>query len=124
MPKPRFEWTGNYVGSRPEAILIERLLYKRPGFDAIDIPAGFTTDFASVPRCLSWFISPTDKGFAHAGIIHDWCYREGPYSQATADVMFRELLIKWGAPTYKAWLAYFALRMFGRKNFTTKNYEG
>lgn len=37
----------------------------------ITIPVGFKTDFASVPRLLSWLILPFGK-YSKAAIIHDY----------------------------------------------------
>lgn len=124
IPRPAFRWRDEYAAGNRIAELAEAVEIELDGYKPIVVPVGFITDFSSVPRILSWFIAPNDRGFAEAGIVHDWLYRHGPYSQANADLIFRELLIKWGAPPRRAWLAYFSLRVFGWRNFTTKNYKG
>ncbi len=40
--------------------------------DVIDVPLGFRTDFASVPRPLWWIIRR--GAVRHAAIIHDYLY--------------------------------------------------
>ncbi|WP_139385602.1 DUF1353 domain-containing protein, partial [Salmonella enterica] len=41
--------------------------------DVIEVPAGFVTDFASVPR-IFWTILPSDGKYAKAAIIYDYLY--------------------------------------------------
>jgi len=120
LPLPVISPTRQYHSGRRIFRLLTDFTIERPGFLPVVVPTGFESDLSSVPRCLSWFISPDDEGFLEAGIVHDWLYRHGPYSRAQADLIFRELLVDWSVPPYKAWLAYVALRCFGRKHFTTK----
>lgn len=40
----------------------------------IDVPAGFETDFASVPRVF-WNILPPTGSYGKAAVIHDYLYR-------------------------------------------------
>jgi hypothetical protein len=37
----------------------------------VDVPGGFTTNFASIPRSLRAIFSPTDKDYAQIAIVHD-----------------------------------------------------
>ena len=39
------------------------------------VPAGFWTDFASIPKCFRSLISPLDEHLK-AAILHDWLYYE------------------------------------------------
>jgi hypothetical protein len=39
----------------------------------IQVPVGFMTDFASVPRLL-WVIIPQWGKYGNAAVIHDYCY--------------------------------------------------
>lgn len=41
---------------------------------AFQIPKGFKTDFASIPRPLWFFIAPSDESILVASIAHDYLY--------------------------------------------------
>ena len=62
----------------------------------LDIPAGFVTDFNSVPRVLWNILPPTEAG--EPAIAHDWLYRYGktpdgrPVTRDQADAVYQELL--------------------------------
>lgn len=43
---------------------------------SVVIPAGFITDFASIPRGL-WNILPPTGGYGKAAVVHDYLYRGG-----------------------------------------------
>ena len=43
---------------------------------AVVVPAGYVTDFASIPRAVHFIISPFGK-HAEAAVIHDWLYALG-----------------------------------------------
>ena len=77
------------------------------------IPAGTTTDFASVPRLLWWLFPPHDKDYLVASIVHDFFYRTQIRSRKEADEIFLKLMLKNGTPKWKAYLMYGAVRIFG-----------
>jgi Protein of unknown function (DUF1353) len=54
---------------------------------AITVPAGFVSDFASVPSYFWWALPPTGR-YGHAAILHDWLYWEQSCSRAVADRVF------------------------------------
>lgn len=86
------------------------------------VPAGFETDFASVPRPFWSFISPTgDHG--PAAVLHDWLYWEQERAGVTreqADEIFLEVMAAHGVLLSKRRAMYRAVRIFGgsawRKN--------
>lgn len=41
--------------------------------NSIDVPIGFMTDFASVPRPL-WALLPKWGKYGNTAVIHDYCY--------------------------------------------------
>lgn len=43
------------------------------GDEAVVIPAGFVTDFASIPRAL-WPLLPPTGAYGKAAVVHDWLY--------------------------------------------------
>lgn len=55
--------------------------------NTVNVPAGFLTDFASVPRPLWWFI-PTWGRYGNAAVIHDFCYWDQRRGRKESDVTF------------------------------------
>ena len=55
---------------------------------AVNVPAGFVTDLASVPR-IFWSIFRPDGEYAHAAIIHDYLYWDQRGRKADADLIFK-----------------------------------
>jgi len=103
----------------------------------ITVPAGYITDLASVPRAAWAFISPFDV--ARSAVIHDMLYEyintqletvnnsaaaeRGPATKkereeyrAIADHVFKVAMknSEPSVPGWKIYLAYWAVRMFGR----------
>jgi len=63
--------------------------------NGISVPAGFITDFASVPRAL-WNIYPPWWTYGPAAIIHDWLYWDQKYQRSWADFVLHEAMIASG----------------------------
>jgi hypothetical protein len=59
--------------------------------DIIDTPAGFVTDFASVPRLPIAYWLFGNRANSPAA-THDDLYRTGKYSRKTSDLIFREAI--------------------------------
>lgn len=79
------------------------------------IPAGFKTDFASLPplaRFVVWLM-----GLQHivtiAAIVHDYFYATHAVARAVADGIFRQMLGEFGAPRWFAKAVEIAVRVFG-----------
>ena len=87
----------------------------------LSIPAGFKSDGASVPR-LFWRVvfPPGDACALRAAIIHDYIYRHHPtgWTRKAADDLFRDLLIQDGTPLFRAYAAYYAVRLFGGRSWS------
>ena len=81
--------------------------------DKIIVPAGFVTDFASVPR-LFWSILPRIGKHASASIIHDYLYFSHERTKKEADDIFYEGMIVLGVGKWKASIMKDAVRIFGR----------
>ena len=84
------------------------------------IPAGFVTDFASVPRLPLVFLLAGDT--AHeAAVVHDYLYRRAPLigtpprpiTRAEADAVFLEAMQATGIPAWRRRLMYAAVRAGG-----------
>jgi len=71
--------TGKRRDNRPLYVLLETFVYEL-GYKGsgiiITVPAGFETDFASIPSFADdWFgLDPTDKIVKKAAVIHDYLY--------------------------------------------------
>lgn len=79
-------------GARALWRLLEPLSYDSPRLGrTVTVPAGFVTDFASVPRLPLAFLMAGDK--AHeAAVVHDWLYTTHETDRATADAVFRDAI--------------------------------
>lgn len=84
----------------------------------IDVPKGFVTDFASVPRVF-WTIFPPDGSYTMSAVLHDYLYnqkghiREKVYSRKQCDQIFREAMKVLGVNILTRNTIYRAVRMFG-----------
>jgi len=82
----------------------------------LTVPAGFSSDGASVPRFFWRLIFPPgDQKALRAAFVHDWLYRTHPdgWSREAADMLFLNLLLKNGMPKFRAVLAWLGVRLFG-----------
>lgn len=80
------------------------------------VPAGFKTDFASVPRIpiAYWLTGDT----AHpAAVIHDWLYSTGEFSREKTDAILLEAMAADGVPVWRRYVMYWAVRAFGSNHF-------
>ena len=83
----------------------------------IDVPAGFVTDFASVPQGFRFYVGRTGK-HALAAVVHDYLYKtqfiDGtPIERKTADKIFLEAMKVSGVRWTKRRIMYRAVRLFG-----------
>jgi hypothetical protein len=85
--------------------------------EVVEVPAGFGTDFVSVPWFVRWAVSTWEKT-ARAAVVHDFLYSSPgraayPYSRFESDAIFLEVL---GVVKHKQrWLAWATVRAFGWK---------
>lgn len=103
--------------------------------ETICIPAGFVTDFASIPRLL-WNLLPPTGSYGKAAVVHDWLYRHCgmvtistplqhdvkgvTYSRAECDEIFREAMEVLGVGWFTRQTIYRAVRMFGGSSYRCK----
>jgi hypothetical protein len=92
--------------------VVEPLVY-RGQQDTFVVPAGFRTDFASVPRIVVWLI-PRFGRYTLAAVLHDWLVGTGIDSGAVsardADGLFRRVLRELGVPPVRRWLMWTGVR--------------
>ncbi|MCM6773254.1 DUF1353 domain-containing protein [Nocardia sp. CDC159] len=77
------------------------------------IPAGFLTDFASVPRVLVWLI-PRYGAYTRAAILHDYLCQSGVVSLRDADGLFRRVLREAGVSLPQRWMMWTGVRAASR----------
>jgi hypothetical protein len=84
------------------------------------VPAGFVTDYASVPRVPLVFLLFGDCGHP-AAVLHDHRYSMHDVTRETADLLFHEALLATDVPTWRAALMYAAVREFGLSHWEAAN---
>jgi hypothetical protein len=74
-----------------------------PSPEVIRIPAGFETDFASIPRPLWIILPPYDAEYGKAAVVHDWLWQQSRSKQdrRRAAVVFGDALRVLAAPLWK-----------------------
>jgi hypothetical protein len=76
------------------------------------VPAGFETDFSSVPRTPVAFLLTADS--AHeASTVHDALYSFHWVPRNVADAVLREASLVSGVPAWRAALMFYGVRAFG-----------
>ena len=102
--------------------LLEELRYRTPRGALVTVPAGFITDFASIPR-IFWPLVPPLGRYNRATVLHDWLYRQAQMPTAQggwravdrveADRLLREAMVEGGVPWLTRWLIYLGVRLGG-----------
>ncbi|MBK8893737.1 MAG: DUF1353 domain-containing protein [Propionivibrio sp.] len=101
---------------RGEWRLFEPFAYVSDKIGVVSVPAGFQTDFASVPRAPVMFWLAADS--AHqAAVIHDYLYATASVSRADADDVLLEAMEAEGVPAWRRWGMYLAVRAFGGSHY-------
>ena len=83
-----------------------------------NIPAGFVTDFASVPRVPIIYELFGDKAH-HESVVHDFIYQTHATIRGTADKVFKEAMILRGKPGYVVWGMYWGVVLGGWNSYRT-----
>ena len=80
--------------------------------DFVLVPAGFRTDFASVPGLFRGALD-TDNAVSPAALVHDWLYTCQLLPRDQADEVFRVALIANRVPRWKARVYWLGVRAGG-----------
>lgn len=99
--------------------LLDPLVFYTDNGDCIEVPAGFESDGASVPKAF-WSRYPPFGKYLRAAIVHDLCCVQGhagkcAYSSTEAADIFKQAMICCGVGRFKAWKMATAVKLFGPK---------
>ena len=100
-----------FINGKPRAFLDKEL--QAGGWC---VPAGFQTDFASIPR-IFWNILPPIGPYAQAAVVHDYLYQQGFVDRKTAELTFLEIMKNDGVNCFVRYLMYAAVRVFGGSHY-------
>jgi hypothetical protein len=105
---------GGMRGDSRLFILLAVYRYLSDRFGEIEVPAGFITDGASVPR-IFWNIFAPFGDYFCAAIIHDFLYSKHNRHRhrAECDLIFLEAMEAAGVPWLRRRLIYRAVRLGG-----------
>ena len=91
------------------------LIYRSDTLGLIAVPAGFQTDFASVPRIPLIYEAWGDRAHREA-VIHDYLYRKDSIpvvDRSMADSVFKEAMKATGKPWRIWWFMWLGVRAGG-----------
>jgi hypothetical protein len=113
----RFEDVGEIAGDGKWAKLLEPLRYHDDSGRIHEVPAGFRTDFASIPRVL-WSLvgGPAEGKYRRAAVLHDYLYAlagSTGITRAECDRLFHEVMLASGVGRVTAWTLYAGVRAGG-----------
>ena len=96
-------------------ILDDVLLYESDLLACIvEIPAGFSSDGASVPKALWWMYHPFGR-YLRAAVVHDWFCVTQSINYKEAALVFREAMKVCGVNKWRRNKMYWAVKLFGPK---------
>jgi len=85
--------------------------------DVVLVPAGFVTDYASVPRAplTYWLFGGVGD---EAAVVHDYLYETGAVPREKADAVYGEALAAGGVPAWRRGPMVLAVRVFGAGRYS------
>lgn len=97
--------------------LLQPLIFESALGGEIIVPAGFVTDFSSVPRLpLAYWL--TGNTSHRSAVIHDYLYHTGTVSREMADRIFLEAMKSRNVPAWRRSSMYWAVRLFGYNSYS------
>lgn len=84
-------------------------------FKNIQVPSGFVTNGADIPRFLWSVYPPNQSDFMKAVVVHDYLCDKGKYS--LADQLFKEALQEAGAHRFTVFVFYTAVNVYHRVKY-------
>ena len=83
-----------------------------PSDEIVKVPAGFITDFASVPKIFHSILPPTGP-YKAAAMVHDFCYQTAIYSKTKSDLIFLEGMKVLNVSMWIRQLMFYSVFLFG-----------
>jgi hypothetical protein len=105
-------WGHEYEDGRREFLLLSRFRQVHLDGTVDEIPAGFGSDGASIPRSL-WRLESPYGPLLEPAIAHDYRYRLKIGKRKQADLYFREGMAVTAVAKWKRPLIYEGVRWFG-----------
>lgn len=101
----------------PIYVLLKPISWKPTGantatYSSVEVPAGFVTDFASIPRVF-WSLLRPDAEYTYPAIIHDYLYWMQERPREVADNIFRLAMEDFKIETITATAIFKAIRAGG-----------
>lgn len=81
-------------------------------YQAVEVPTGFVTDFASIPRVF-WSMLRPDGEYAYAAVVHDFLYWTQTRPREVADTIFLLAMKDFGIGEVTIRTIYDAVRLGG-----------
>ena len=108
----KVEWLNTDDDDTPQWRLLEPLRYYSSLLgQTVEVPAGFVTDFASVPRApIAYFLCGNTGN--RAAVVHDYLCRTGTVEREKADKVFKEALSASGVDSWRAQVMYLAVSQY------------
>lgn len=79
---------------------------------SVNVPVGFVTDFASIPR-IFWSLLPPDGKYTHPAIVHDFLYWTQTVPREDADQILKIMMEDFSVGGTTVTAIYTAVRTFG-----------
>ena len=102
-------------GSNDDWIVDRPGVYHYDG-EVIEIPRGFVTDLASIPKGLRWLV-PVNGKHRLAALLHDYMYYMELDDRIDCDLAFIEEMERQGVRYIKRQAMFAMVRMFGKKHY-------
>jgi len=102
-------------------LLLRDLVYQSASRRArFIVPAGFVTDFASVPRVPIVYLLTGNTAHA-AAVLHDYLYQTHAFdlTRAEVDALFREAMESTWESWWRRWTMWMGVRVGGRRAWRT-----
>ena len=104
-------------------VLLDELVLADEDQRVITVPAGFSTDFASIKvlhNAFLFVLFALVSGYGnYAATVHDWLYTCGQLSRKDADAVLYRALRAEGIARWRAWIFWAGVRIGGAKHYTT-----
>ena len=104
------------LGTKDRLLLAPLVYYSELLADLVIAPAGFVTDYASVPRApfTYWLFGGIGD---EAAVVHDFLYETGTVPREVADNVYLEALGAMAIPKWQRGPMWAAVRVFGSRRY-------